>query len=737
MPRTSFFSRKVLPDGLMFILIFVIVLFSWQLLLQVPVTFLYGIGDTTGLVAHHAEMIRMSPTASSFLYSGSRVGGTAVGPIDFPIYQQILAWADLHPMLAINLSIMFTQTMISFFCLKILSFFISAPAFHEKLTQFLLVMIFAFNPAISWRLAFGHLNLVWGVIWGLSLVYALAGYKKKELSITGTILIFISLVNAFQCINLSQIIIYLLVSALVSALFYHRETIQYLRNNFTIVLKITLITIAAISFALINISNIVAYVPFLSRSIGQSVIYSYNIQTLQDFLSSFLYSFKSMEVERPYFALHETNLAYGLLPLFILVLLSKSLKSKILLLNLTLIILAVILSSDIPVLSNFILLIIPFLKNFRCPSRFFLILNYLQMLTISYFVIGKMAVTNRNEKLVGGLLFLGLILLFTFTELNPDILTIIFVTAGAVSYFFFPIILENKATLFLSSFVALNFLGFKDKIPENLLSIDLFQSQEELFRSLPGVSNKMLEHHSSLLHSSFQMNQGALFNYSGVDGYIYPTKRFLQGVQELMPDTRDDANSFTINSQLAGFNTWSKLFNIVSEIRLTTDGRVGVLKLRDSIPFYTPETLTFTDGAQATFRQIATADLSQSGYVETQYRQHLNSVVHCDQVRLVEQSATQAIFDVSSAKDCLLVLPTQYSNFLVAKSSETEKRFKVIPVNWLMTGVIVSDFKGNVIIEAQPALAGEGWFKLLALILLIVVLFWSRKDFMDVKNSQA
>jgi hypothetical protein len=235
-----------------------------------PITSLYGTGDTTGLVAHHAEMMRMGPTATSFLYSGSRVGGTAVGPIDFPVYQQLLAWAAIHPMLAINFSIMITQTIISFFCLRILSFFSTSPAFHEKLIQFMLVILFAFNPAISWRLVFGHLNLVWGVIWGLSLVYAFAGYNKKSLSVTGLILTFISLVNAFQCLNLAQIITYLLLSGFVSALFYHSTIINYLRNNFTIVLRITLIGLAALAFAFVNIGNILSYMPYLTRSIGQS-----------------------------------------------------------------------------------------------------------------------------------------------------------------------------------------------------------------------------------------------------------------------------------------------------------------------------------------------------------------------------------------------------------------------------------------------------------------------------------
>lgn len=685
-----------------FFFAFILLILVWEFVIGIPLTEVYGSGDFVGLVAHYSEMLRDGFLSSDFLYSPTRLGGNATGALDLPAYYQIFAALKFHPILALNLSVILTQALVFFFCYKTL--LITAKS-HPVITGIYALTV-SFAPFIGWRIGYGHLNLLWGLLWGAGIVYLVIASREKKLSptgITATVLVF---VNSLQNINLAQPIVYGGICIVFFALFFFRKPETYwIRVSAALICC----ALTAFLFSANQILNIVQLTPTLGRYGSEKIIYSYVTQTVPDLLSSLFYSVNTIDTGRTSFQLHETNLAYGVLPFALLTLLCFHRRSKLLYFNLFIFSFGIVFSSNLGPVSDLILEIIPLLGRFRCPGRFFLFANYLGFVTTSYFLLSKKNLFGGWKEFAPGLVVL--ILAFPFTGVGADIIflsgTLVLIGDGVIRRKL------NLASLPLV-LLAVHLAAFRERIPADRMSLDQFDAETTLFAKLD-LPLRLTEHSSLDILSGFGYNQSAAFGFSSIDGYIYPTKRFLDFSKIFNPYIGDMTYAFHTDSTSPGFAVYQRFFNITHEVRRSAD-KVSKVKLRESEPFFLPEEFIVTD--QLNFNLLSEFDPQKTAYLE----QSPGTLQRCDGARIQLDDSREIAFAVETKASCLVVFPLQYSTFLNASS---EKRsFEVLPVNGILTGVLIRNFSGTVILKAKPALGGEIYFKIAALLALILLAYF-------------
>lgn len=692
------FDKIIKNDFGFFLVLFILIFLIWSYVLGVPLTNLFGTGDTLGLVGHYADMLRLGPLATEFTYSSTRLGGSNVGAIDMPVYYQFFSLLGLHPMLAINASIILTQSLIAFFSLRIIKS-INSEFELPSILELTSSLLFAFNPALGWRISFGHLNMAWGLLWGLAIVFLYLSLNHKKLSFTGALLAFFVLGNSLQCINLLQPLVYTIIVILISSAVFFKQ----LEFRKATIASFGLITVAAFVWAIFNLQAILEFIPTLSRSSSQNLIYSYNTETFKDFISSFFYFYETMSADREFFLLHETNLGYGIAPVVAIVLGIYFKNLRMTILCLSTFIFGIVLSANIPVVSDLLLTVIPILKTFRCPSRIFFFLTYLYLIVI--------VVIFKNQFLIKNRIFLGSFALSLIGSILLKDLFIYMVMGILISLVFNKKITPYVSSLSLGFFIAINVAGFKDKIVNDTISLDQYtQVRESMART--GVSTNLLEHYSTSIYTHFAYNQGAVYGYATVDGYIYPTRRFLEVARYITPNLPDTSYAFEVNTAKRGFFLYKNLFNITDEYQIK-DQQLIKSKIQDSVPFYSPEKVSTAKNVAESMQLILTNKEKSIATIE----ESSDGIDTCDEVSLLAQSEKTISFKVKESNKCLLVLPTQYSERI--KLSEETSQVRIIPANWLTTGVLIHNYEGEIHLTTQGNQTTELIYKALALFLVI------------------
>jgi hypothetical protein len=716
-------SRKAIAsnDLTLLFLITIIIISVWTFIIQMPLSSLFGEGDTFALFAHYSEMLRTGPLASNYIYSNTRIGGVAVGPVDTAIYHQLFSSLGFHPMLAINFSVIASQSLVSFFCIKILHLFQNKIK-TDFVVSFFLLILFAFNPAIAWRLVFGHLNLVWGLLWGLAIIYLTLGNLRNKLSITGVLCSVAVFCNSLQCINLAQPILYVCLIFTFFILLYIKEVLSFYKKNGKQWLLLSLLIGAALFYSIVNIANTISYLPFLGRSVSDSLIYTYNVETLNDFFSSLFYSYKTVNTRRSFYFLHETDLGYGVLPILFLALICREYKKKWLWAVACVFLFGIFLSANIPIFSDTLLTIIPLLRSFRCPSRFFFPINYILLMILGWYALHSDIAKEKKKVIFSFLGFVTTILLFVTLEIQIDYLTLVFI---GIFIFLFTCrlnLVKEYALLMLSILSVMNILGFKEKVPEESYSIEQYQRSEELIRNVTGFSTKLLEHNSAIIHSPFQLNQGAVYNFSGMDGYVYPSRNFSQFYRLLNPHVGELNLSFIINSANPGYHIFSKIFNITKELRMEGN-KLFLAKIQNNAPIILADHIDYTDDPKIIISGLEKND--GTIFVENKYKENLKANKICNEVSILNQNSSSVKLKIRNTGRCLIQLATQYSIFL--KAMGNNKNFEVIPVNWISTGIIIDDYEGEITVEVTPRISGEILYKIIAILLVAIFIFIKRE----------
>lgn len=722
-------------DLIKLFVIFVLITILWSLFSPQGLGQLFGVGDTYGLIAHYVDLSRLRTVwAEDFIMTRTRFGGGFAGILDMPVLYQVFSILGLPAILFYNFYVILSQTILCFFSIKIFQNF-----FKEDERSFLLMLLlslsFIYNGIIGWRVAFGHMNFIWGLIYVLAVMYVIQSSHLKQFSITGLILVCVSFSNALQCIGLAQFLYYSLILFLLSVLFFARDYLRKLEYKKLIFVS-TAILIPVCLFSFHNLTNIFEGMSFLKRSGDSSLIYSYTVQNILDYFSSLFYSYKTIQTNREFGFLHETNYAFGVLPILLFSLLTYFRRWALLAFNIALIILGVLISSNISYLSELIVSLIPGMEMFRVPARVFIPIFYVQLFSF-YFCLSKVRINDKKR--FAALVFIGFFAISTFMYLlNFDILVIpiiaiwiLFIYSKKFDYY----------AIGIGCFLAMNFSSFFEKIPEINMDQAGYDQMVETFHmeTAPNLSHNYLENALPLYQTSFGANIGAIHGYSTVNGYLYPTKKFYDFFKYFNPNLNENNYYFALHPNLPGFSTFVHFFNITKLIEFNREGHYKIVNIKDSKEIFTPKKLVQVSSFPEMIDKLRQQNMQDYAYVAKENFFDISS--SCADASVTKRTKFGVNINIEQdSGECIIVLPLLYNTFLRAIDVKTQKQYEVFPVNWLMTGVKIT--VGSATVEVRPwnKWKFEKLFKVLSLISFLLVCFlfiqlklinfkfWKRED---------
>ena len=376
---------------------------SWQLLISlitlIPIIWWLVLGWTPShLIDQHdnlhqgyvylQQLERAAGDWTKFLYWPQLTGGVKVHDVtgSLPIVQ-LLAYMGASPLIISNLSVFFVQVLFAYFCTRSV-LCLTQIAFNNKeatpyIVLVLIGILFAFLPLLGWRLSYGHQNIVYGLFVFLCMTSLLLDEICDRRSMVSLLLALVALTHTFQFSGY-QLIHYSVVfgAPLILALVVANPGQSHLHRLGWFVFP-TLVFLAALLISLPKFTGMLANAlsDEMGRSVYNSVIYSYTIATVRDWISSIPWSAGFIPDARQAFTYQEVN--YPLGPVVLLLFLVKPTTPLIRLyigLGLSLF-LALVVSMNIKPLSNLLTSTIPLLESFRVPARS--ILPFLLFLTMT------------------------------------------------------------------------------------------------------------------------------------------------------------------------------------------------------------------------------------------------------------------------------------------------------------------------------------------------------------------
>jgi hypothetical protein len=533
---------------LLLILIFFIPL-SWMVCLGWNPTSLISANDATKILyPYYPDLVSAHGDWQKVLYRPELLGGFVIQNYfgSYPI-TRILASLQFSPITCMNLTFLTIHILFSFFTVRITLDL--ARGFRSGRDRpldsswelFGPLLLNTFIPALSWRLSYGHPNIISGLFVFLFLFSCLLAEEMGSVTVTYLALSFVALIHCFQYQS-HQLILYSVVFGapmLVGLLGRTRPILKGVRQFGLPVV----VTISAFLYSLEE------FWPFFrhatssdtARSIlGQDVTYSYLTSTLMDWLSSIPWTASFLELARDHsFFFHEINYPFG--PLIVL-LFALSLRFRKMALPLAggflaSVVLAVLFSMNIEPVSTLLSFLVPPLKFFRVPARSILpAIVMVPMLTSSLCLSlpPHPLWTPKN----GIFFFLGAVALILPEEVREILLWISCVGLARQSFVPTQARSVKTASAGISPGVVLLVLGlsslvaFKDRLitpfrtPEMLDSIPHLV-QEQVYEKAPALKSSLTRAILDYEPEPFAFNRGYVSGISTLAGYYSPPARFL------------------------------------------------------------------------------------------------------------------------------------------------------------------------------------------------------------------
>jgi len=578
---------------LLFLQTIVIVIF-WALLGWESGAFL-GTNDVTAYALIYQNLLQSGGAWWNSLYTPMILGGAHVHATYGSSLLYVL-WAvlDFSFVNAINLTTICLQVLLSYLSYRCIrhhnisllpdnyrpttntgSYY--TPLSHLGLAVFTALFI-GFSPLLIWRLAYGHQSFIFGLLFFaavLTLYLETTSRKKSLFAATITVFSLILSLSAFA----PQLTLYscLFLPPFICAISPAVSKKKWRRNW----LKLSVLSLLAIFISLPLIWAPAWYgaSQSTSRSLTDlTALYSYALPTISDILSGWTWFFTSFEA-RPQFYLHEINYPIGAIFLgFVFWALNKK-NYKILLIYLTIVIIfSLICLNQQPIASYFtkiLAYIVPPIRAFRVPMRFFIIVNFFASLLAfswifasTHFLFPPSSQLNRFFSLKRGGFVIIIALLLGFISFNSSpLINEIFVYLWIVSLFVLtnfkktlaPIINHHEIILiFLLHLFILNFLAVKIRIPEFMKN-----SQKVLIRQEQKPLSLLDRTQLLKLDTQWGFHSGFFNDLPSLTGYLLPDGHFLQLTAAL---NNQDYSRYThfyspkINDP--GFDILNKLYNV-------------------------------------------------------------------------------------------------------------------------------------------------------------------------------
>lgn len=700
-----------------------VVVVTWMILGWTPDRTITQV-DGSLLVTPYLETLRVAAGDwTNNLYRFGVLGGSKLHEFGgtMPL-AELCARLGLSTTATANILTIFLQTAIAFFSISsiaaLVSILGSRPAELGGTRRVLVVWFCAFAPLLGWRIGVGHENLLLGLLPYLAAVSLLLTAHVQRVSAASLAFAAFAVANGISGLG-AQTVIYSAVFGLpvmIAVLFAVPRAPRWSRDH-----GMALAALAAgVLIMLPRLSVMIAHAlgDDASRSLDESVVYSFKQASVQEWLKSLAWEYGQND---GYF--HERNYPVGPLLCFIALCWPRGSHRWLLLAVTGSTLLGIALALDLPGISPALRALVPPLESFRVPERAVLpALILVPILALAAWWVGVEGIegpraSRKEQWLVLLLAALAMVVAHRVPVVIREPLGW-FVAIGLAVAMRRRVagVGQRQLTLLLPLIAVIGIAAFRHRVP--MLPADPIEQGPHALRAVvlahaPEVAMPLARVQVHGAPAPYRMSTAWAAGVSSLDGVWYPPRRFLDLVSALegakLPPT---ACVF----EFAGapyFSVLQQLFNV----RYLINVRDGVIRELPPTPgaAWFPSKLervrTASDFVRALHarRQELRSAIGDSTWILDADAVPLpaNIDARCGSARVTRISTDdvgqRAAFDITSPAHCVMVVATNYVSTFHA--SRDGQRLPVFPVNIALTGIAVPPGTSSIVLAPHVLVA--------------------------------
>ena len=586
----------------------------------------------------------------------------------------------------------------------------------------------AFMPLVGWRLAYGHENLLLGLLPAVAAVSLVGAARAGRLGVTQLAVAAFAVVNGLTGLG-AQAVFYAAVFGLPFALAIVLGAPRGARWSRAHTL-VVVVLVASVAIALPRLSVMIAHAagPDASRALTEPVTYSFGTGRWSDWLTSIPWGLDLAELWGSE-SLHERNYPVGPMLLLLLGFMSREARAPVLGLGLGLV-LAIAFANDLWPISSALIGALPPLAAFRVPARAAMpVLVFLPMLAIAavwarHAFVGLELRYRRDAWPAWGAAALALTLVVLGRHL-PSPARELVAWGAAVAL----LVLARRAPhrmpawqpALLATVCALGVAAFTDRFPRDLAADPFEQGAHRLRTSLlehtPEVRSALDRVVIASPPPPYVMSTAWAAGLPSIDGVWYPPRRFLDLLGALSGAPLPPTTCVFQLTDDPHFPVLQQLYNVHYVVTLAPRKGLGRPPAPPG-PAWFPRQVEIAEpgdigeklaGAGAELPELvrSTAWLLPGDHAPLRVDPAC-ATARVDDVRTDHRGQT-AWLQVTTPASCPLVVSTNYVSTLHARA-EIDGRvteLEVFPIDIALTGVVVPP--GTTQITLEPRLAIAGW----------------------------
>jgi hypothetical protein len=572
----------------------------------------------------------------------------------------------------------------------------------------LLAIVFMFLPSIGWRVNYGHLNIINGVIaYAICIIVPLKIYNQSfSISKMMIIGIFLSHVLPYSSF---QMVIYAIFFSMPIYFFIFYKIFKE-KKTFHLHYGLGSILIGII------ISSPILYLIldyFLSgnssRKIENDLLFSYIGPSLDVLYSSLTISRQAIPNKYNLALHHEINYPLTLTAITIFFFaIYKSIQMRIKIAPLVFLscLMMIVFSFNFFGLTEILVKSIPIMGSFRVPYRTFIFMNINILITSLILITSKISSIKFIE--------LGIaILVILFTSIIPSAyLEILCLLILLFTYFLFRRKTNPRsAFVYICLLAALNTKGFSERftethdissIEDNLTELSKADDikGEELFKTINYVRNGVAHSNSLLLNNS-----------SVINAFWHPNKNFNDAFSLIFNLPIDPSRLyFPIDIHNKYFSTFESMYAIRTTLfqPQAESSKVHLVKNNNVKNIWSPtEVHKFSDSN--TFYNFIrdkgkkTIDLfSNYLFISQNIKINKNSFTKCKYFEIDKVENGTLSIKIENNSPCLIVLPINYSHNLTAFNS-TNTPVQLFNANGPLVGMLIPENSKKIVLKASSS----------------------------------
>jgi hypothetical protein len=650
-----------------------VVAVTW-LLLGWPLTRAIGQADASVTWIPYLKSALAAGSWTDHLYRFGVLGGSAMHDAGgTPPLLSLCALLHLPPTVAANLITVTLQALFGFFGGVLVEALVMSWAKRELTwpERISAVWLCAFVPALGWRFAYGHENLMLGLLPYAAITAVWWAARADTLSVTALFACVLAVAEGVSGLG-PQTLVY---SAVFGAPFFLASVpgTRWGRAQAAIGLAV----IAGVLLVLPRIASMFHYQlgDDAGRGVDHAIVYSLGAQSWRAWLGGMPWTLVTGGLE--------TNYPIG--PLVVLLVLAwpKAAPRRLPIALGIAGLLAMALAANLRVISS-VLLAIPMLDAFRVPARAILpVLILLAPLALA-------AVWTREPPAPRKLAWLGIVVgalciigARTAPALVREPLAWAMCLAMGIAARWKP----GRAAAAIGIVAGLGVAAFDERVPHDAASArieDTAELHDTLLAQAPALADPLVRVQIVDPPPPFDMSTAFAAGLSTLDGAWFPPRRFLRLLSLL---SGNDVPSTTGVFRITGTHEWPVLQQLY-DVRYALSLRRSAL---EELPA-TPGPAWFPAHVHVGTPQLTPANVATEAWVDAPGIPEACTGATVSHVEARGQIATLA---VTAAQPCLLVVATNYVSSLRAGG------LPVIPVDLALTGIVVPAGASTIVLAPE------------------------------------